>query len=113
MGENSGLALNCRIWVEPTFTVTLAWIWPDALLAVKVYVVEVCGLTVWQPVAGRPVPTPLLMLTLVVPSTCQQSVEVCPALMVVGLALKTTTCGMEAGVTWMVITADVVAPPAP
>jgi len=109
-GENSGLALNCRICVEPTFTVTLAWIWPVALVAVKVYVVVVCGLTVWQALACKPLPTPLLMLIFVAPFTCQQSCELCPALMVCGLAVKTTICGMEAGATVMVTTAWTVLP---
>jgi len=35
-GENSGLALNVRIMVEPTFTVTLAVDVPVELVAVKV-----------------------------------------------------------------------------
>lgn len=107
---NSGLAVNDRICVEPTFTVTLAWIWPVALVADKTYVVVVCGLTVTQALACRLLPIPLLMLMLVAPFTCQQSCELCPALMVCGLAEKTTTCGTDAGITWMLITAVTIMP---
>ena len=39
------------------------------------------------------------MVIVVAPFTCQQSCELWPASMVCGLALKTTTCGMDAGAT--------------
>jgi hypothetical protein len=35
-GENAGLELNDRICTPPTDTVTLAWVGPAALVAVKV-----------------------------------------------------------------------------
>ena len=110
---NSGLAVNDVIIVDPTFTVTLAWTWPAALVAVKMYVVVVCGLTVWQALACRLLPTPLLILMLVAPVTCQQSCELWPGLMVCGLAVNTTICGTLAGITWMVMTAVTMAPLAP
>src|ERR1019366_4434835 len=113
MGENSGLALNCRICVEPTLMVTLAWLVPVALVAVRTYVVVVCGLTVWQALAARLLPTPLLMLMVVAPVTCQQSCELCPALMVCGLAVNTLICGMVAGTTETVMGAETVLPLAP
>ena len=109
---NSGLAVNDVIIVCPTFTVTLAWVWPVALVAVKTYVVVVCGLTVMQALACT-VPTPLLMLILDAPFTCQQSCELWPAVMVGGVAVKLTICGTPAGATWMVMAAVTWALPAP
>ena len=43
----------------PTFTVALAWIWPVALVAVRMYVVVGCGLTVAQSLLFRLLPTPV------------------------------------------------------
>jgi hypothetical protein len=72
--ENGGLALNWLIVTEPTFTVALAETLPVGLVAVKVYVVVVVGLTVAQAFAPT-LPTPPLMLMVVAPVTCQQSWE--------------------------------------
>ena len=73
----------------------------------------VCGLTVAQALAATLLPIPLLMLMVVAPVTCQQICEDWPALMVCGLALNTTTCGMLGGTTVMVMGALTVAPLAP
>jgi hypothetical protein len=83
------------------------------LVAVKVYVVVVVGLTVAQELAATLLPTPPLMLMVVAPLTCQQSCELWPELMVCGLALNTTTCGIVAGATVTVMGAVTVAPLAP
>src|ERR1017187_3108087 len=74
-----------------TVTVAVAVILPAGATAVRVYVVVVAGVTVVEPVRAT-LPTPLLIETLVAPWTNQVNWELCPAVILLGVASKRTTC---------------------
>ena len=80
------------------FTVAVAVVFPDALDAVSVYVVDSVGETATLvPVTA---PTPWLMLRLVAPLTDHERVLLCPEVMLVGSAVKLVMVGAaEADVT--------------
>src|SRR5262245_22081810 len=93
--DAGGLALKERMRTWPIVTVTLPRTWPFALLAVKVWVVVLVGLTVTQSFACRPLPTPGSILMLVAPFTCQHSLVEPVVSRLEGVAVNTTTCGTE------------------
>lgn len=73
------------------FTVAVAVVFPDALDAVSVYVVDSVGETATLvPVTA---PTPWLMLRLVAPLTDQERVLLCPEVMLAGFAVKLVMVG--------------------
>ena len=77
-------------------TVTCLVTVPAALFAVRVYVVVAAGLVVAVPEGGRE-PLPGAMVTDETPVTFQFSVELPPALMLVGLAVKVLITGNDGG----------------
>src|SRR5438105_7935942 len=68
-----------------TFTMALPVAFPKVPVAVALYVVVAAGVTVTAPFAGC-APTPLSILTDVAFVVAQESVELCPAEMLLGLA---------------------------
>ena len=91
-------------------TVALAWICPEALTAVRVYVVVCAGLTAAQSFAFKLVPTPGVIEIEVALMTFQQSCVVCPAVMALGVATKVATCGSAPAATVTVTGAVTVCP---
>src|SRR5450432_4021408 len=92
-GTKAGVAVKDRICTVPTLTVALPWIWPVALVAVRVKVVVAVGLTVAQSLALRLLPTPGVIEIDVAPVTCQHSLVELPGSIFCGVATKTTICG--------------------
>ena len=95
------LAMTGSEGAAATVTVTCLVTEPAALVAVSVNVVVVPGDTVALPEEGT-APPPGTILTDEAPLTFQLKVEVPPAPMLVGLALKLLTTGSEAALTVMV-----------
>src|SRR5215472_3918818 len=79
---------TCGTALPATVTVIGAvTLWPDELVAVRMYVVVAVGVTVALPLTFT-LPTPLLMLTVVALFVAQLNVEVPPGAMLSGLASK-------------------------
>lgn len=76
-----------------TVTCAVAVLFPLLLLAVKVYVIVVEGLTFTEPVAPVTVPTLLLILMVVALLTFQESVLLNPLVIVLGFATKLLITG--------------------
>jgi hypothetical protein len=76
----------------PTVRAAVAVVTPVALLAVKVYVVEVAGATERLP-AGATAPIPWSMVTDVASNVVHDSVVVAPAAIVAGLTVNVTGGG--------------------
>jgi len=110
--EKTGSDVNDRMRTAPTFTVTLAWIWPLALVAVSVYVVVCDGVTVAQSFGFRLLPTPGVIVMFVEFVICQHSLVDCPASIVGGFATNVTTCGTVAPATMTVTGAVTLLPSA-
>ena len=95
-----------------TVTVAVAVALPPAPVAVKVYVVVDPGLTFVLPLAHETFPTPLSIeqvVALVIP--LHDSVDDCPAVIVVGLAVNDPIVGAAA--LTVTVAVAVVLPPAP
>ena len=95
----TGLAPKLRTCGLPagtgaTVTVAVAVTVPAGPTADRVYVVVAVGDTVVEPVSAT-LPTPGWMETLVAPCTTQVRVEFWPAVMLLGVASKRTTCAAE------------------
>lgn len=83
--------------VPETNTCVVAFVLPEELEAVKVYIVFDVGATALVPLTAT-FPIPLSRLTLVAPVTLQLSVELPPDSTVGGVALNETTTGFCSGV---------------
>jgi hypothetical protein len=96
--EDSPVPVLALVPVPATAICVEAVVSPAALVAVRIYVVVVAGVTALVPLTAT-FPIPLSRLTLLAPLTVQLRVELPPGFMLVGLALnEAITGGFFAGV---------------
>jgi hypothetical protein len=86
-----------------TETCAVAVVEPDALVAVRVYVVVAVGFTGSEPLAEVDVKLPGLMAMLVAPVTAQTRLLLDPAVMPVGLAVNDVMTGVADELTVTVV----------
>jgi hypothetical protein len=105
-----GVAVSVIESADVTETVAVAVAVPPGPVAFAVYVVEAVGETVADPVGASPVPTPLLMSTVVTFVVDHESVADPPGPMDVGVAVRVI---VGAAATTVTVTLAVAVPPAP